>query len=67
MGVFQIMEEKNFECIDCGKKIKTSGKTPECCGKSMKQVPLDLCNQSANAEQARPMETEEPCDDGRAG
>jgi len=61
------MKEKTYECEGCGKKIRTSEKTPDCCGKPMKQLPFDVCTQSANAEHARPMETEEPCDDGRAG
>ena len=61
------MEEKTYECEDCGKKINTTEETPECCEKPMKQLPLDVCIQSANAEQARPMEADEPCDAGRAG
>jgi len=65
--VLHNMEEKTYECKECRKKIKTSEETPECCGKPMKQLPLDVCIQSANAEQARPMEADEPCDDGRAG
>jgi len=61
------MNEKTYECEKCRKKIRTSEKIPDCCGKPMKQLPLDECTQQANAEHARPMETEEPCDDGRAG
>jgi hypothetical protein len=62
------MEEETYECENCGKKIKTSdGKVPDCCGKSMKKSPLDMCTQPAHAEHARPMEDEEPCDDFRAG
>lgn len=57
-----------FVCEYCGKKITVSdGSTPECCDKSMKKLPLDVCTQPAHAEHARPMESEEPCDDGRAG
>jgi hypothetical protein len=60
--------EKNYECKDCGKKINVSDDTiPECCGKPMKQIPLDICTQPAHAEHTRPMENEGPCDDGRAG
>jgi len=66
-GVLQNMEEKTYECEECRKKIKTSEETPECCGKPMKKLPLDVCVQPAHAENARPMEPEEPCDDGRAG
>ncbi len=61
------MDEKTYECEECRKKIITSKETPECCGKTMKQLPLDFCSQPAHAENARPMESEEPCDDGRAG
>ena len=57
-----------FVCNNCGKKITISDDiTPECCGRPMKKLPLDVCTQSAHAEHARPMESEEPCDDGRAG
>lgn len=62
------MSEVSYECEDCGKKVKTSDeKTPECCGKNMRQLPLDICLQPTNAEHARPMESDEPCDEGRAG
>lgn len=61
------MQERTYECKKCGKKIKTSKETPDCCGKPMKQLPLDACIQPAQAEHARPMESEEPCNDGRAG
>ena len=62
------MTKKNYECEKCGKKITTTDeKIPECCGKPMKQLPLDVCVQPAHAEHARPMDSEEPCDDGRAG
>ena len=61
------MEEKTYECEECRKTLKTSQETPECCGKSMKQLPLDSCIQPAHAEHARSMDTEEPCDDGREG
>jgi len=44
------MEEKTYECENCGKKIKVSdGKVPDCCGKSMKKLPLDICTQPAHA------------------
>lgn len=62
------MQEEEFECKNCGKKIKVSDdKIPECCGKQMKKVSLDICIQPAHAEHARPMENENACDDGRAG
>ena len=55
-------------CDICGKKITVSNKeTPICCGKPMKKLPLGVCLQPSHAEHTRPMESEEPCDDGRAG
>ena len=58
-----------YECKSCKRTatVKDGKPTPECCGKPMKQLPLDFCIQPAHAENARPMETEEPCGDGRAG
>lgn len=60
---------KKYECEECGKIIESSNEnvTPECCGKSMKQLPLDFCMQPAHPEHARPMDDDEPCDDGRSG
>jgi hypothetical protein len=60
--------EETFRCENCGKTVKVSdGKVPSCCGKPMTKLPLDVCLQPAHAEHARPMESEEPCDEGRAG
>ena len=62
------MTEKTFECEECGKTIKsTDEKTPECCGKPMKKLPMDICVQPAHSEHARPMENEDACDEFRAG
>lgn len=61
------MEEKTYTCKECGKTIKTTKETRECCGKPMEQLPLDVCLQPPYAENARPMYKDEPCDDGRAG
>jgi hypothetical protein len=62
------MEKKTYECENCGKRVKKSNKQePECCGKPMKQLPLDVCLHASGAEDSRPMENEEPCDDGRSG
>ena len=59
---------KKFKCKDCGKTVESKEENiPECCGKPMKQLPLNVCMQPAHAENSRPMESEEPCDDGRAG
>jgi hypothetical protein len=62
------MVEKTYECEECGKRVSISDdEKPECCDKPMKILPLDSCIQPAHAEHARPMENEEPCDDGRSG
>jgi hypothetical protein len=59
---------KKYKCEICGKTItSTDKKIPKCCGKAMKQLPLDICLQPAHAEHARPLQDEEPCDNGRAG
>ena len=60
--------EETYECENCGRKVKaTDEKAPDCCGKTMKKIPLDVCTQPAHAEHARTMDSDEPCDDGRAG
>jgi hypothetical protein len=62
------MVKNTYECENCGKKVEKEGnEKPDCCGKPMKQLPLDVCLQPAHAEHSRPMDDEEPCDDGRAG
>jgi hypothetical protein len=62
------MEYKEYECENCGKRAKNKDNVePECCGKKMKQLPLDVCTTAADAEFSRPMDSDEPCDDGRAG
>ena len=60
--------DETYECKHCGKTTKVkNGKNPDCCGKPMKKMTLDICTQPAHAEHARPMDSDEPCDDGRAG
>jgi hypothetical protein len=60
--------DETFECENCGKKITiTDGSIPSCCDKPMKKLPLDVCLQPAHAEHTRPMESEDVCDNGRAG
>ncbi|MDG6218936.1 MAG: hypothetical protein QCI00_05810 [Candidatus Thermoplasmatota archaeon] len=62
------MNQIEYRCDKCGKKIGfKEGDPPICCGKPMKQVPLDICTQPHNAEYSGPFEEDEPCDDGRAG
>ena len=63
-----MMENKEYKCECCGKKLKNSDDiSPECCGKKMKQLPLDVCIQPQHAEHARSDEIDEPCDEGRSG
>ena len=60
--------EEAYKCKICGKEVKTKeGAIPQCCGKAMTKIPLDLCTQPEDAEHARPMDSEDACNDGRAG
>ena len=60
--------EETYKCKSCGKTVNvTAGKVPDCCGKPMSKMPLDICIQPAHAEHARPMDDENACDDGRTG
>ena len=57
-----------YKCDNCGKIVKiTNDSKPLCCGKPMTKLPLEPCIQPAHAEHARPMDSEDSCDDGRAG
>jgi hypothetical protein len=60
-----LTNEGQYECEECRRKAKD----PEvCCGKPMKQLPLEICiSPPASAEHARPMDEEEACDDSRSG
>ena len=60
--------KETYKCKGCGKTVNVNdGKVPDCCGKPMIKMPLDICTQPAHAEHARPMDDENACDDGRAG
>jgi hypothetical protein len=63
------MSNSYYECQKCKKKkiVPADAAVPTCCGKPMKQIPVDICLQPDHAEHARPMRDEEPCDDFRAG
>ena len=57
-----------YKCKKCGRTVEVSDDlNPSCCGSPMSKLPLDVCTQPAHAEHARTMQSEEPCDDGRAG
>lgn len=64
-------EETNYECKNCGHKVKvksTDATVPECCDQPMaKTEPLPVCELSETAEHSRMEDLGEPCDDGRAG
>jgi len=54
---------KEYECEECKKKI-TADNPENCCGKVMR--PLPLCTSDPSfVEHFRPMDSDEPCDDGR--
>ncbi len=62
------MKEMKYSCKECGKTVSvTSDNVPECCGKPMEQMPLDVCTYAFSAEIARPNNEDEPCDDARTG
>jgi hypothetical protein len=56
---------KRFECLECG-KIVTADVAPECCGQKMEEM-LEVCREAPSAEQERPFNSDEPCDDGSSG
>ena len=60
---------EKYVCLTCNRTatVDDNEQNPRCCGKKMKKVPREICLQPAHAEHARPMEHDEPCDDGRAG
>jgi hypothetical protein len=60
---------ETYECLSCKQTatIDENEQIPTCCGKPMHKIPKEICLQPSHAEHARPMEEEEPCDDGRSG
>ncbi len=62
------MKKITYKCSTCSKTVEATDKNiPKCCGKPMEKLPLDVCIQPAHAEHSRPMDSEDACDDGRAG
>ena len=62
------MSEKiGYQCEECGRtEIVTDASVPKCCGKPMKEAPLDVCMKPpADAESARMTDDDEACDDSR--
>ena len=58
-----------YECLSCKRTatVKESKKPPLCCGKPMRKVSKEICLQPSHPEHARSMQSDEPCDDFRAG
>jgi len=56
--------DKTYICVKCGKR-KEAASAPDCCRRKMKPVQLDACTTAFSAEQSRPMQDDEPCDDSR--
>lgn len=55
-----------YTCEKCGKELSVDvkAKIPECCGKKMKQIPLDACTHPQNAESYRTQNADDACEDG---
>lgn len=56
--------KKAYRCKDCGNEVvqDEGKKAPDCCGETMKEIPLEACR-DAGPEAARPGASEEPCED----
>jgi hypothetical protein len=62
--------DKEFKCSRCDKRIQVSegADVPHCCELDMVAAePLDQCTLASTPEHSRFDDTDEPCDDGRAG
>jgi hypothetical protein len=59
------MAKQAYECVDCGKQVvrEKAGSAPDCCGKPMKEIPLESCTKAGTPEQARNNDADEACDD----
>ena len=63
------MQKQKYICETCQKTVETQGDPediPQCCGGLMKND-LPVCTTTETAEHARSINSDEPCDDGRAG
>ncbi|MDG6218529.1 MAG: hypothetical protein QCI00_03715 [Candidatus Thermoplasmatota archaeon] len=61
------MKKEKYECLACKQTVTVEKENdiPYCCGEPMTKIPKEICLQPSHPEHARPMEHEEPCDDGR--
>jgi len=58
--------KKGYQCSECQQTtIVNNGSVPECCGKTMNEVSLDVCSKPSDAESARMNDADDPCDDSR--
>lgn len=60
---------QTYHCQSCKQTatVEDNQKAPTCCGKPMEQIPKEICLQPAHAEHARPMESNDACDEFRGG
>jgi hypothetical protein len=60
------MAKVKYTCETCGKTVTADPKNgiPECCNKKMKQLPLDTCSITHDAESYRLDNDDGPCDEG---
>ena len=65
------MEDENiiYKCASCNKEVhlKKDAKVPICCEREMVIEPLPHCTTVPHSEMSRNDNSDEPCDDGRAG
>jgi hypothetical protein len=60
------MAMAKFKCETCGHEVTADTKNgvPECCHTKMKQLPLDQCTMTHDAESYRLDHEDDPCDEG---
>lgn len=58
---------KIYQCLTSKRTVRVSEDEtiPFCCDEKMKEIPQEICLQPSHPEHARPMENDNPCDDGR--
>ena len=63
------MAEVTYQCQSCKRTaiVEVGEKIPHCCGEPMEKIVDEICLQPNHAEHARPMESEDACDDFRSG
>jgi hypothetical protein len=61
--------ENAYQCEQCHREalVNEGQPPPECCGATMRNIPLDQCTLTSTAEHSRMDRLDEPCDDGRSG